>query len=60
MPILARRMTIICLLLLVFAFAFAALVENNRRPYRSYRVGAADACSQFVQSVCIKKIESAA
>jgi len=44
MAILARRFTIICLILVIFALLMAAAVANTRRATHGWRDGAIDAC----------------
>ena len=43
--ILARRFTIICLMAVIFGFAFAALIESASRPARAYEIGTLRTCS---------------
>ncbi len=43
--VLARRFTIICLLAVIFGFAFAALIEGATRPARAIEIGQLHACS---------------
>lgn len=42
--VLARRFTIICLMAMIFAFAFAALIEGAARPARAYEPGKLQTC----------------
>ena len=42
--VLARRFTIICLLAMIFAFAFAALIDSAARPARAFEQGKLQIC----------------
>jgi hypothetical protein len=42
--VLARRFTIICLLAMIFALAFAALIESAARPARAFEPGQLQTC----------------
>ncbi len=42
--VLARRFTIICLLAMIFAFAFAALIDSAARPARAFEQGKLQTC----------------
>ncbi len=42
--VIARRLTILCLLMAIFAFAFAALVEKMPRPIERVHIGSNAPC----------------
>ena len=42
--VLARRFTIICLLVTIFGIGFAGLVQNFSRPARAYEIGMVVPC----------------
>ncbi len=42
--VLARRFTIICLLVTIFGICFAGLVQNFSRPARAYEIGMVVPC----------------
>ena len=42
--VLARRFTIICLMAMIFAFGFAALIDSAARPARAFEPGKLQTC----------------
>jgi amino acid permease len=44
-PILARRFTIICLMAMIFAFGFAALIDSAARPAGVREMGKLQTCT---------------
>jgi hypothetical protein len=52
MAILIRRLTIITLLMAIFAMSFAALAINPHRNFQRMQIGAITPCSQSIQTNC--------
>lgn len=52
MAILVRRLTIITLLLAIFAMSFAALAINPHRNFQRMQIGNIAACTQSIQTNC--------
>ena len=51
--VLARRFTIICLMAMIFAFAFAALIESAARPARAFELGKLQSCPMPRGAACV-------
>lgn len=52
MAILIRRLTIITLLMAIFAMSFAALAINPHRNFQRMQLGTAAPCTQSIQTNC--------
>jgi hypothetical protein len=52
MAILIRRLTIITLLMAIFAMSFAALAINPHRNFQRMQLGTITPCSQSIQTNC--------
>ncbi len=50
--VLARRFTMICLLAMIFAFAFAALIDSAARPARGFEQGKLQTCPMPRGFIC--------
>jgi hypothetical protein len=53
--VIARRFTIICLMAMIFALGFAALVEGASRPARAWETGKLQICPSPKSTACIIK-----
>jgi hypothetical protein len=56
MEILARRFTIITLVMLLFAMAFATLVQQNGHNNRNALTGSMTSCVQSSPSKCVASL----
>lgn len=56
MVILARRFTIVTLVMLLFAMAFATLVQQNGRDTRNTMTGSMTSCVQSSPSKCVASL----
>jgi amino acid permease len=50
--VLARRFTIICLMAMIFAFGFAALIESAARPAGARELGKLETCPVKTGTLC--------
>lgn len=54
-PILARRFTMICLMAMIFAFGFAALVDSAARPAGAREIGKLQTCPMKSGTFCASR-----